>query len=160
MPLPNFQIIRSDGRIESFSDYRNKVVLVVNTATGCGLAGQFTELESLYAKFRDRGFTILAFPSDQFKQESIQDEDMARTCQLQFGTTFPLFQKTLVNGDQAHPLFKWLKLEKGGLLSSEIKWNFTKFLIDPHGQVVKRYSPTKSPTSIAKDIEAILPIKN
>lgn len=156
MTLPNFSLIRSDGTAYSFSEYNQQVILVVNTATGCGLANQMNELQVLYDNYKHQGFVVLGFPSNQFKQEQVSDQDMASTCQMQFNTTFPLHQKITLNGPNAHPLYKWLRLEQGGLLSSDIKWNFTKFLIDRQGHVVKRYSPTKSPGQIARDIEKLL----
>ncbi|MBF6626590.1 glutathione peroxidase [Aerococcaceae bacterium zg-BR9] len=153
MTLPEFTLTRSNGEIYHLNDYNNHVLLIVNTATGCGLAPQMSELETLYQTYKDRQFTVLGFPSNQFKQEKVSDGEMANTCQLNFGTTFPLNQTVQVNGEHAAPIFQWLKSEFRGIFSEDIKWNFTKFLINRDGQVVKRYAPTTSPKSIAKDIE-------
>lgn len=131
-------------------------ILVVNTASKCGLANQFTELESLYQKYKDRKFIVLAFPSNQFKQEVLTDSTMQEVCQLNFGVTFPLHKLCDVNGKNEHPIFTWLKSEKRGLFTKDIKWNFTKFLVDSNGKVIKRYSPTTKISKIEKDIESIL----
>jgi len=129
-------------------------VLVVNTATGCGYASQMPGLQNLHDEFSDRGFAVLGFPSDQFKQEKVYDTEMAGVCQTQFGTTFPLFAKIRVNGKDSHPLYRWLKKQQKGSLGGRINWNFTKFLVDREGQVVGRYSPTTEPADIKADIEA------
>ena len=122
-----------------------------------GFAKQFDGLENLYQEFKDQKFVVLGFPSNQFnKQEPVSNEDMLETCRVNFGVTFPLNEKINVNGPDASPLFQWLKQEKRGILNSEIKWNFTKFLINREGEVVKRYPPTTEPKSIVKDIEKLL----
>lgn len=131
-------------------------ILVVNTASKCGLANQFTELESLYQKYKDRKFIVLAFPSNQFKQEVLTDSTMQEVCQLNFGVTFPLHKLCDVNGKNEHPIFTWLKSEKRGLFTKNIKWNFTKFLINSSGKVIKRYSPTTEISKIEKDIESLI----
>lgn len=156
MTLPDFTLIKSNGEQYQFNDYQGQVILVVNTATGCGLAPQMIELEQLYQDYKNQGFMVLGFPTAQFKQESVNDEEMAETCQLKFGTSFPLHRLVDVNGNNTAPIFQWLKKETRGLLTSDIKWNFTKFLINRDGQVVKRYSPTTTPSSFTKDIEKLL----
>jgi len=153
----DYSVQKPNGEEVSLDTYKGKMVVIVNTATKCGLAPQFKELETLYQKYKDQGLDILGFPSNQFmNQEPVKDQDMTETCELNFGVTFPLFKKINVNGKEAHPLYKHLKEKGKGVLSSEIKWNFTKFLIDQNGQVVKRYSPQTSPTKIEKDIELLL----
>jgi len=157
MTLPDFSLIRSNGEPYTFNQYNNHVILIVNTATECGFAKQFDGLENLYQEFKDQKFVVLGFPSNQFnKQEPVSNEDMLETCLVNFGVTFPLNEKINVNGPGASPLFQWLKQEKRGILNSEIKWNFTKFLINREGEVVKRYPPTTEPKSIVKDIEKLL----
>ncbi|MRJ46032.1 glutathione peroxidase [Fundicoccus ignavus] len=157
MTLPDFTLIRSNGEPYTFNQYNDHVILIVNTATECGFAKQFDGLENLYQEFKDQKFVVLGFPSNQFnKQEPVSNEDMLETCRVNFGVTFPLNEKINVNGPDASPLFQWLKQEKRGILNSEIKWNFTKFLINREGEVVKRYPPTTEPKSIVKDIEKLL----
>lgn len=157
MTLPDFSLIRSNGEPYTFNQYNNHVILIVNTATECGFAKQFDGLENLYQEFKDQKFVVLGFPSNQFnKQEPVSNEEMLETCRVNFGVTFPLNEKINVNGPDASPLFQWLKQEKRGILNSEIKWNFTKFLINREGEVVKRYPPTTEPKSIVKDIEKLL----
>lgn len=156
MPLPDFSLIRSNGEPYRLNDYNGHVLLLVNTATQCGLNTQFEELEQLYQEFKDQKFTVIGFPSNQFKQEDQTNESMAQTCRVNFGVTFPLNELIDVNGNDTEPIFQWLKQEQGGLLHNDIKWNFTKFLIDRDGQVIKRFPPTTKPLSIKKDIEKIL----
>lgn len=156
MSLPDFLLTRSDGTSYRFNEYNGQVLLIVNTATACGLAPQMNELETLYQTYKNQGFTVLGFPTNQFKQEKVKDKDMMTTCQLNFGSTFPLNKTIEVNGKNTEPIYQWLKSECRGLITSDIKWNFTKFLIDRQGNVVKRYSPTTSPKAIVKDIEKLL----
>jgi glutathione peroxidase len=145
------------GEEVSMGDYKGKVVLVVNTASKCGLTPQFKDLEALYEEYKDSGVDILGFPCNQFaNQDSGTNDEIHQFCQLNYGVTFNMFEKIEVNGANAHPLYKYLKSEAKGLLSNEIKWNFTKFLIDADGNVVKRYAPTVSPVKIKKDIEKLL----
>lgn len=140
-----------------FEQYRGQVLLVVNTASACGFTPQYEGLEKLQQKYSDKGFSVLAFPCNQFgSQEAGDDEAIRSFCDLQFNISFPLFAKIEVNGRRAHPLYVWLKKQKGGLLGDGIKWNFTKFLIDQQGKVVKRYAPTTKPEQIDKDIAALL----
>ncbi|MCM0650019.1 glutathione peroxidase [Clostridium swellfunianum] len=137
--------------------YKGKAVLVVNTASKCGLTPQFKELEALYEEYKDKGLEILGFPCNQFaNQDSGSNEDIQQFCQLNYGVTFTMFEKIDVNGSEAHPLYKYLKGEAKGFISKEIKWNFTKFLIDSDGNVIKRYAPTVVPSKIKKDIEKCL----
>src|SRR5512134_163358 len=147
-----------DGKNRKLSDYRGKVLLVVNTASKCGFTPQYKGLEQIYKKYKDKGFAVLGFPSNQFgEQEPGPDTEIAEFCEMNFGVTFPLFSKIDVNGENAHPLYKYLTSEKKGLLGSEaIKWNFTKFLVGKDGKVVDRYAPTTKPEDIERDIERAL----
>lgn len=155
--LYDFTATTINGRPEDLSDYRGKVVLVVNTASKCGLTPQFTGLEELHTRHAEAGLVILGFPSDQFmNQEFSDDADIAEFCQLNYGVTFPMFSKVDVNGKDAHPVFQWLRTETGGLLGDAIKWNFTKFLVDREGRVVRRYAPTVEPAAIEADIRQAL----
>jgi len=155
--LSDFSATTLDGREQDLSDYRGKVVLVVNTASQCGLTPQFAGLEALYEKYVDQGLVILGFPCNQFAgQEPGNAEEIGAFCQKNYGVSFPMFDKIDVNGDDAHPLYQWLRTEKGGLLGSAIKWNFTKFLVGKDGTVVKRYAPTTDPEKISGDVEKAL----
>jgi glutathione peroxidase len=147
-----------DGKSRKLSDYKGKVLLVVNTASKCGFTPQYKGLEALYEKYKSKGLVVLGFPSNQFgQQEPGPDDEIAEFCEMNFGVTFPLFSKVDVNGDAAHPLFKYLTSTKKGLLGSEaIKWNFTKFLIGRDGNVVERYAPTTKPEDLEKDVERAL----
>lgn len=146
------------GNPISMNDFKGKVVLIVNTATKCGLAPQFEELEALHQKYNDQNFVLLGFPCNQFAgQEPVSNESMAQTCKLNFGVTFFLAQKIYVNGENTHPVFQWLKDNtKAGLLGKKIKWNFTKFLMDAEGKPYKRYAPTTKPGKIEADIVKLL----
>ncbi|WP_372765471.1 glutathione peroxidase [Litorivivens sp.] len=147
-----------DGEDKPLAEYKGKVMLVVNTASKCGFTPQYKGLEKLYQDYRDKGLVVLGFPCDQFgHQEPGDEEEIKNFCSLTYDVSFPMFAKVDVNGDNAHPVYKYLKEEKGGLLGSKgIKWNFTKFLVDGNGEVVKRYAPTDKPESLAKDIEKLL----
>ena len=147
-----------DGRARALSHYRGKVLLIVNTASQCGLTPQYAGLEALYREYRDRGLEILGFPCNQFgAQEPAGESEIATFCETQYGVSFPMFAKVDVNGDAAHPLFKWLRRQAPGLLGSEaIKWNFTKFLVDREGRVVERFAPTSAPADLAPAIEKLL----
>jgi glutathione peroxidase len=147
-----------DGKTRKLSDYKGKVLLVVNTASKCGFTPQYKGLEEVYEKFKDRGFAVLGFPCNQFgAQEPGAESEIAEFCEMNFGVSFPLFAKVDVNGEGAHPLYKYLTKAKPGLLGSEaIKWNFTKFLVGKDGKVIERYAPTTEPQAIAADIEAAL----
>ena len=145
------------GGAQSLADYRGKVLLIVNTASKCGFTPQYEGLEALYRDYKDRGFEILAFPSNQFgAQEPGDAEEIKNFCSLTYDVSFPLMAKIDVNGDDADPIFKHLKKEKGGLLGSGIKWNFTKFLVDRDGRVVSRHAPTTKPEQLRKEIEGLL----
>lgn len=155
--LTDFSATSIDGREVDLADYRGQVVLVVNTASQCGFTPQYRGLQELQDSFAGRGFSVLGFPCDQFGgQEPGSDEEIGAFCEKNFGVTFPLFSKIEVNGEGTHPLYTWLKGEKGGLLGSKIKWNFTKYLIGKDGQVIGRYSPTTKPEKITGDIEKAL----
>lgn len=145
------------GGAQSLADYRGKVLLIVNTASKCGFTPQYEGLEALYRDYKDRGLEILAFPCNQFgAQEPGDAEEIKNFCSLTYDVSFPLMAKIDVNGDDADPIFKHLKKEKGGLLGSGIKWNFTKFLVDRDGKVVSRHAPTTKPEQLRKEIEELL----
>jgi len=145
------------GETVSLGDYAGRVLVIVNTASKCGLVKQLGELQALYDKYDEQGVTVLGFPCDQFNQQefAIQEETM-QFCQLNYGVTFPMFQKIDVNGPNEHPLYTFLKRERSGLLSSKIKWNYTKFLIDRQGRVVQRFSPVDSVQSVEKNLSLYL----
>jgi glutathione peroxidase len=154
----DFSATSIDGIERQLADYKGDVILVVNTASQCGFTPQYKGLEELYQKYADRGLVVLGFPCDQFGHQEPGDEaDIATFCERNFGVTFPLFAKIDVNGDDAHPLYEWLRSEQSGLVGNKIRWNFTKFLIDTEGKVVKRYGSTTTPDKIADDIEELLP---
>ena len=147
-----------EGAEQSLAAYRGKVLLIVNVASRCGFTPQYTGLEALQRKYADRGFAVLGFPCDQFgAQEPGDENEIKNFCRLNYDVTFPMFAKIEVNGAGAHPLYSHLKSSAKGLLGSEsIKWNFTKFLVDRSGKVLKRYAPQDKPEAIAADIEAAL----
>ncbi len=153
----DFKVIKNDGTETTMADYKGKTLLIVNTASQCGYTVQYDDLEKLYKKYQDKGFVVLGFPCNQFmNQEKGNDLEIASFCKKNFGVTFPLFQKIDVNGENAHPLFEYLKKEKRGILGTTgIKWNFTKFLCH-NGKVLKRYSPNTAPLSFEKDIVKVL----
>ncbi|MGI8709413.1 MAG: glutathione peroxidase [Acidimicrobiales bacterium] len=155
--LSDFSARAIDGTETDLSQYEGKTVLVVNTASKCGFTPQYEGLEKLYGKYQGQGLVILGFPCDQFAhQEPGSEEEIAEFCSTNFGVSFPMFSKVEVNGNGAHPLYGWLRSEKGGILGSKIKWNFTKFLIDKQGKVVDRYPPITKPEKLAGDIEEVL----
>ena len=158
MALYEHAITLNNGEQTTLEQYKGKVLLIVNTASKCGFTPQYEGLEALYKRYNDKGFEILGFPCDQFgHQEPGSDEDIAQFCSLNFGVSFPLFKKTNVNGPDANPLFEELKNEAPGLLGTKrIKWNFTKFLVNAQGKVLKRYAPTVKPEAIEKDIAKLL----
>ena len=147
-----------DGADLSLDAYRGKAMLVVNTASKCGFTPQYTGLEKLWRKYQGQGLVVLGFPCDQFGHQEPGDEaEIKNFCSLTYDVSFPMFAKIEVNGAGAHPLYKWLKSEKAGLLGMEgIKWNFTKFLVGKDGKVLKRYAPTDTPEKIEKDVAAVL----
>lgn len=157
MNIYDFKVKKNNGEEISLSEYKGKVLLIVNTATGCGFTPQYKGLEQLYEKFRSRGFEILDFPCNQFGHQAPgNDTEINSFCTLNYDTQFPRFKKVDVNGPNASPLFTWLKSQKGGLFGSAIKWNFTKFLVDREGKVVGRYAPITAPEKLEKDIEKYL----
>jgi glutathione peroxidase len=158
MSLYDIAVNRIDGSATTLADYRNTVLLVVNVASRCGFTPQYTGLEALYRKYQSQGFAVLGFPCNQFgAQEPGNEADIQSFCSLTYDVSFPLFAKVDVNGADAHPLYRHLKHERPGLLGTEaIKWNFTKFLIDRNGQVIKRYASTDRPADLQADIGVLL----
>lgn len=155
--LHDFSATAISGEDIDLSQYRGKVVLVVNTASKCGFTPQYEGLEQLYERHVDQGLVILGFPCDQFGHQEPGDEgEIQEFCQLNYGVSFPMFAKVEVNGSGAHPLYQWLRKEQGGVLGDRIKWNFTKFLVGRDGSVIKRYAPSTKPEKIAADIDAAL----
>lgn len=155
--LYSFNFNKPNGESFPVDSLKNKVVLVVNTATQCGLTPQFEGLEELHKKYADKGLIVLGFPCNQFGgQEPLTDDTMVETCAINHGVSFQLMEKSNVNGKESLPLFKWLRKNSGGLFGSRIKWNFTKFLIDSDGNFHKRYAPTKKPEKIETDIIELL----
>jgi glutathione peroxidase len=147
-----------DGQSQALDAYRGQVLLIVNVASQCGFTPQYTGLEALYRKHKEEGFAVLGFPCDQFGHQEPGDETEIKSfCSLHYDVSFPLFAKIKVNGDGTHPLYQFLKAEKKGLLGSEaVKWNFTKFLVDKDGNVMKRYAPQDKPESLEKDLAPLL----
>ncbi|MFK5234654.1 glutathione peroxidase [Lactococcus lactis] len=138
-------------------DFKGKVVIVVNTASKCGFTPQFEGLEKLYENYKDQGLEILGFPCNQFvNQDAGENSEINEFCQLNYGVTFPMFQKIKVNGKEAHPLYQFLKKEAKGALSGTIKWNFTKFLIDREGNVIERFAPKTEPKEMEEEIQKLL----
>lgn len=153
----DFNVTTSNGDIQSLREFEGKPLLIVNTASKCGFTPQFKGLQELYEKYVEKGFTILGFPCDQFKNQEFDDiNETTEYCRINYGVTFPLFAKIDVNGDQEDPLFTFLKEQKRGVLTKNIKWNFTKFLVNREGIVVERYAPTTKPESIEEDILKVL----
>ena len=153
----DYKVKSISGEEVSMSEYKGKVVLIVNTASKCGFTKQYEGLEELYEKYKDQGFVILGFPCNQFgAQEPGGNEEIKKFCTSTFSVTFPMMSKIDVNGDDADPLYKFLKKEKGGILGNEIKWNFTKFLIDREGNVVDRFASQKTPKALEKEVEKLL----
>jgi len=154
----DFDAISIDGKPVALAAERDKVMLIVNTASACGFTPQFAGLESLWKEYAARGLIVMGFPSNEFGgQDPGSDGEIASFCQLNYGVSFPMMSKVKVNGAEAHPLWKWLTKEAPGILGSKsVKWNFTKFLVGRDGEVLKRYAPTDKPESIKSDIEAAL----
>lgn len=152
-----FEAIDIDGKKVSMKEYKDKVVLIVNTASKCGFTPQFEALEKLYQEYKDKDFVVLGFPCNQFgNQDPGTNEEIKGFCQENFNVSFPMFSKIEVNGENAHPIWKWLKEQKSGVITGDIKWNFTKFLIDKDGKVFKRYGSNKKPENLKKDIESLI----
>lgn len=158
MSVYDFSALDIQGNERALADYKGKVMLIVNTASKCGLTPQYEGLESLYKEYKDQGLEILGFPCNQFaQQEKGSDSEIAGFCLKNYGVSFPMFSKIEVNGEGTHPLYKFLKKEAKGILGTQkIKWNFTKFLVDQNGNVVKRFAPTVKPKDIQADIKALL----
>ena len=157
MKIYDFKVRNAKGEEVPMTEYQGKVLLIVNTATGCGFTPQYEGLQKLYDKYRDRGLEILDFPCNQFGHQAPgTEEEIQEFCTLKYKTTFPLFSKIDVNGKNAAPLFTFLKNQKGGFLGDDIKWNFTKFLVSRDGTVVKRYAPMTTPDKIETDILKLL----
>jgi glutathione peroxidase len=154
----DFEVVTIDGRRERLGVYHGRVLLIVNVASRCGFTPQYAGLEELYRKYRERGFTVLGFPCDQFGQQEPGDEaEIKDFCRLTYDVTFPLFAKIAVNGPTAHPLYVYLKSARGGLLGTKaIKWNFTKFLIDRDGKVMRRFGPMAGPEKIERGVLQVL----
>jgi glutathione peroxidase len=157
----DFEALSIEGKPAHLSTQRGKVMLIVNTASACGFTPQFAGLETLWKEYAAKGLVVLGFPSNEFgAQDPGSDGEIASFCELNYGVTFPMMSKVKVNGETAHPLWKWLTSEAPGILGSKsVKWNFTKFLIGRDGQVIKRYAPTDKPESMKSDIEAALAAK-
>lgn len=154
----DFSATTLDGDEQALKAYKGKALLIVNVASKCGFTPQYTGLEAMYRRHKDEGLVVLGFPCDQFGHQEPGDADEIRNfCSLNYDVSFPMFAKIDVNGEKAHPLYKWLKSEKSGFLGTEgIKWNFTKFLVGRDGSVVKRYAPTDTPEKIEKDLASVL----
>lgn len=157
MAIYDYMVKDAEGKDVSMKEYEGKVLLIVNTATGCGFTPQYEGLQDLYEKYQEQGLEILDFPCNQFgNQAPGTEEEIEDFCQSRYGVTFKMFKKVEVNGDDAEPLFKYLKEQKGGMLGSKIKWNFTKFLVDRNGNVVERFAPTTTPEQIDAAVAKLL----
>lgn len=157
MELYDFEANLITSERKSLQDYKGQVLLIVNTATQCGFTPQLKELEKLHESYQDKGFQVLGFPCNQFaNQEPGSNEEIAEKCKLNYGVNFPLFEKIEVNGENAHPLFKYLTTEAKGIFSGRIKWNFTKFLINREGKVLRRFAPTTKPEKIKTYVKELL----
>ncbi|KIQ95553.1 hypothetical protein LH47_00370 [Anoxybacillus thermarum] len=158
MSIYDFHVRTIQGEEQSLAQYKGTVLLIVNTASKCGLTPQYEQLQQLYDKYKDHGFVVLGFPCNQFgNQEPGSEEDISQFCQLNYGVTFPMFAKVDVNGPNAHPLFTYLTEQAPGVLGTKaVKWNFTKFLVDRKGQVVARFAPTTKPFELEQHIESLL----
>jgi len=156
--LYDIEVKTIDGQTQRLDAYRGRTMLIVNVASQCGLTPQYAALEELYRRYREKGLTILGFPCDQFAhQEPGNEAEIKEFCSRKYDVSFPMFAKICVNGEKAHPLYLYLKSVKSGLFGTEaIKWNFTKFLVDRDGAVVKRYAPTHRPKAIEKDLIPLL----
>ncbi len=153
----DFNATALDGQPVDLQRYRGKALLIVNTASACGFTPQYQGLEALQRRYADEGLVVLGFPCNQFGHQEPGDEAaIGAFCEKNYGVTFPMFAKVDVNGPNAHPLFTWLRHEKGGVLGDALKWNFTKFLVGRDGRVLKRYAPTAEPESLRADIRAAL----
>lgn len=152
MNIYDIEVALENGETYKLDKYKGKTLLIVNTATKCGLAPQFDELQKLHDKYKDDDFIVLGFPTNQFKQEIDSASDAAESCRMTYGVTFPMHDMVKVNGSDAHPLFKLLTEETKGITGKAVKWNFTKFLVDKKGTIIKRFAPTTTPLSIEKEL--------
>lgn len=158
MKFYDFTAKKMNGIEVKMDEYKGKVLLVVNTASKCGFTPQLAELEQMYKDYKDKGFEIIGFPCNQFaNQDPGSNKEISDFCLINYGVTFTMFEKIDVNGENTHPIYKYLKSNAKGIFGNEIKWNFTKFLIDVEGNVVDRFAPTTTPNKIRKDIEKLLP---
>lgn len=157
MAIYDYTVKDAEGNDVSMKDYEGKVLLIVNTATGCGFTPQYEGLQDLYEKYQSKGLEILDFPCNQFgNQAPGTEEEIEDFCQSRYGVTFKMFKKIAVNGEYEEPLFTYLKSQKGGLMGNKIKWNFTKFLVDRNGNVVDRFAPTTTPEQLEAEIAKLL----
>ncbi|WKA50890.1 glutathione peroxidase [Planococcus liqunii] len=156
MGIYDLTVTDANGKTYPMSEYQGKTMLIVNTATKCGLSDQFDSLENLYKTYKDQGLVVLGFPSDQFAQELANAKEAEQACRMSYGVTFPMHDIIKVNGKEAHPLFKYLTDNTKGFLGSSIKWNFTKFLVDGEGNIIGRYSPKDKPESFESEIRKVL----
>lgn len=158
MKITDFEVKNLEGKVTTLKEFEGKVLLIVNVASKCGFTPQYTGLEELYKKFKDRGLVVLGFPCNQFgAQEPGDEKEIQSFCSLTYNVTFPMFAKIDVNGPEAHPLYQFLKKEGKGILGTEgIKWNFTKFLVNRNGEVLERYAPTTTPASLEAEITKLL----
>lgn len=152
MNIYDIEVTLENGETYKMDRYKGKTLLIVNTATKCGLAPQFDELQELYEKYKENDFMVLGFPTNQFKQEIDSASDAAESCRTTYGVTFPMHEMIKVNGSDAHPLFKLLTEETKGLTGKSVKWNFTKFLVDKEGNIIKRFAPTTTPLSFETEL--------
>lgn len=157
MKIYDYVIKDAEGKDVSMKDYEGKVLLIVNTATGCGFTPQYEGLENLYKQYKDQGFEILDFPCNQFANQAPgTEQDIVSFCQLKYDVTFKTFKKICVNGKEEEPLYTFLKAQKGGIMGNAIKWNFTKFLVDRNGNVVERFAPTVTPDKLEEKIKKLI----
>ncbi|MDW8798947.1 glutathione peroxidase [Staphylococcus pseudoxylosus] len=157
MTIYDIEVQQPNGETYQLDTYKDKVMLIVNTASECGFTPQFEGLQALYEKYKDQDFIVLGFPCNQFGgQEPGSGEEATQNCKINYGVSFPMHEKIDVKGDNQHPLYKFLTEAQNGLFNEKIKWNFTKFLVDKQGNVVHRFSPQKKPTQIESEIEALL----
>ncbi|RKL67393.1 glutathione peroxidase [Salipaludibacillus neizhouensis] len=156
MSIYDITVTKSNGESYSLNEYKGKTMLIVNTASKCGLKDQFDDLEELYKSYKDQGFIVLGFPSDQFGQEVNNSEEAEQSCRMSYGVTFPMHNLIQVNGKDAEPLFRYLTENSKGFFGKNIKWNFTKFLVDKEGSLIKRYAPKDKPKSFENDIINVL----
>lgn len=152
MNIYDIDVTLESGETYKMDKYKGKTLLIVNTATKCGLASQFDDLQKLYEKYKEEDLVVLGFPTNQFKQEIDSASDAAESCRMTFGVTFPMHEMIKVNGSDAHPLFKLLTEETKGLTGKAVKWNFTKFLVDKEGNIIKRFAPTTTPLSFEEEL--------